>query len=305
VWNLTAVIRITLALAIIAALVACTPPDEANPGVKAKPNGTATNADPALSALEIAVAGSWRDPANVARDIWRHPVQTLAFFGVSPNRTVIEITPGGGWYSEILAPLLRENGHYIAAVMDPESATNDGARRYYAKQIATLNRKLAASPGVYGRPEIYRFDASKPVFGAPGSADLLLTFRNVHNWRRLGSVDVMFQGFFEVLKPGGTLGLVEHRASSDVGQEDASGYVGQNQIIAWASAAGFVLEDSSEINANPADTKDHEAGVWSLPPVMSLGDKDRDKYSAIGESDRMTLRFHKPEAAANAGLSRN
>lgn len=300
VWNETAVIRVTFALAIIAALAACTPPDKSNAGAKAKIKGTATNADPALLPLETAIAGSWRDPANVARDIWRHPLQTLAFFGVNPNQTVIEIMPGGGWYTEILAPLLRENGHYIAAVMDPDSATSDGAKSYYAKQIAALNRKLAAAPSVYGTAEICRFDVAKPVFGPPGSADLVLTFRNVHNWRSLGTVDAMFQGFFEVLKPGGTLGLVEHRASSDVAKDDASGYVGQNQLIAWANAAGFVLEDSSEINANPADTKDHEAGVWSLPPTLSLGDKDRDKYTAIGESDRMTLRFRKPETTANA-----
>ena len=293
-------IRASLVLAMLAALSACSPSGE-EPAVSAKHGASVAmaNTDPAPLALDAVLAGGWREQANVARDVWRHPAQTLAFFGVNPNQTVIEITPGGGWYAEILAPLLREKGHYVAAVMEPESATSDGEKRYYAKQIDTLMRKFATEPKVYSDPEIRRFDQSKPVLGKPGSVDVVLSFRNVHNWRGLGSVEAMFQGFFAVLKPGGILGLVEHRADSGIGTEDGSGYIGQSQVIAWASAAGFVLEASSEINANPADTKDHEAGVWSLPPTMSLGDKDRDKYAAIGESDRMTLRFRKPVALAD------
>lgn len=258
-----------------------------------------THAEPALT-LETAVAGNWRNPANVARDKWRHPAQTLAFFGVSPRQAVIEITPGYGWYAEILAPFLRENGHYIAAVISPDSAVKDSAKSYYAKQYAALKHKLFASPSLYGNPEIRLYDEAKPSFGEPASADVVLTFRNVHNWREADTVALMFKAVFEVLKPGGRLGLVEHRANGDVVDNDASGYIGQNQLIAWAGAAGFVLEDSSEINANPADSKDHEGGVWSLPPAFSLGSKDRDKYAAIGESDRMTLRFIKPKTALSA-----
>ncbi|WP_446810635.1 class I SAM-dependent methyltransferase [Methylomonas sp. 2BW1-5-20] len=287
--------RIPIFIAVIAVLAGCTSSDEGSPGK----NAGSTQAEPAL-VLETAVAGKWRDPANAARDKWRHPLQTLEFFGVNPRQTVIEITPGYGWYAEILAPLLRENGHYIAAVINPESAVKDNTKNYYAKQINALERKLHASPGIYGSPEIRLFDEAKPAFGEPGSADAVLTFRNVHNWREAGSVVLMFKGFFDVLKPGGTLGLVEHRANGDVTDDDFSGYIGQNQLIAWAGAAGFVLQAASEINANPADSKDHEGGVWSLPPSYSLGSKDRDKYAAIGESDRMTLRFLKPETAGSA-----
>lgn len=293
-------IRSSLALAMIATLAACSPSDKPAASNEAAPQTTTVAAEPTISALDAAIAGSWRDPANAARDSWRHPAQTLAFFGIAPDQTVIEITPGGGWYTEILAPLLRENGHYIAAVMDPESATSEGAKGFYGKQIETLKAKLAASPDVYGAAEIRAFDLAKPVFGEPGSADAVLTFRNVHNWQRSETAELMFQGFYDVLKPGGTLGVVEHRANGDVAKGDSSGYVGQEQVIAMATAAGFALDEASEINANPADTKDHEAGVWSLPPVMRLGDKDREKYAAIGESDRMTLRFHKHAAAAPA-----
>ncbi len=289
-------IRTTFALAMIATLAACSPSGEPAASTEAAPQATTAAAEPAQSPLDAVLAGSWRDPANAARDGWRHPAQTLTFFGVAPEQTVIEITPGGGWYTEVLAPLLRENGHYVAAVIDPESATSDGAKGFYGKQIETLTAKLATAPEAYGTPEIRRFNLAQPVFGEPGSADAVLTFRNVHNWQRSETTDVMFKGFFDVLKPGGTLGVVEHRANGDVAKGDSSGYVGQDQVIAMATAAGFVLEESSEINANPADTKDHEAGVWSLPPVMRLGDKDREKYAAIGESDRMTLRFRKPAA---------
>jgi len=287
-------IRTTLAAAMLVTLAACSPSGEPAASTETAPQASTAAAKPAQSPLDAALAGNWRDPANVARDGWRHPAQTLAFFAVTPTQSVIEITPGGGWYTEILAPMLRDNGHYIAAVMDPESATSEGAKGYYGKQIETLKAKLASAPEAYGAPEIRTFDLANPVFGEPGSADVVLTFRNVHNWQRSQTAEVMFQGFFAVLKPGGTLGVVEHRANGDVAAGDASGYVGQDQVIAMATAAGFALEAASEINANPADGKDHEAGVWSLPPVLRLGDKDREKYAAIGESDRMTLRFRKP-----------
>lgn len=292
--------RTTLVFAMLATLAACSPSDKPAASNEAATQTPTVAAEPALSPLDAAIAGSWRDPANAARDSWRHPAQTLRFFGVTPDQTVIEITPGGGWYTEILAPLLREHGHYIAAVIDPESASSEGAKGFYGKQLDTLKAKLASAPDVYGSPEVREFDLAKPVFGEPGSADVVLTFRNVHNWQRSQTAEVMFQGFFDVLKPGGTLGVVEHRANGDVAKGDGSGYVGQDQVITMATAAGFMLEESSEINANPADTKDYEAGVWTLPPVLRLGDKDRDKYLAIGESDRMTLRFRKPAAAAPA-----
>lgn len=292
-------IKQTLSLAMSVVLLAACGGDKAGdsaPAGEAPPTAAPaeTTEAPAASALDVAIAGAWRDPANAARDAWRHPKQTLDFFGVTPTQTTIEIYPGGGWYTEILAPLLRESGHYIGVLVDPASASNERAQAFYAEQADNLRAKLAASPEIYGEPEMRQIDVKNPVFGEPGTVDAVLTFRNVHNWLMAGSAEAMFKGFFEVLKPGGVLGVVEHRAAADVPEGDRSGYVGQDQTIALATAAGFVLEETSEINANPADTKDHEAGVWSLPPTFRLGEKDREKYQAIGESDRMTLRFRKP-----------
>jgi predicted methyltransferase len=246
------------------------------------------------AALDEAIAGSWRDPANTARDAWRHPKQTLSFFGVRGDQTVIEITPPPGWYSEILAPYLRDNGQYVAAVIDPASQANDKARASYAKSRDALQQKFAADPAHYDRARIVAFDPAHPVFGPAGSADVVLTFRNVHNWRMAGTAPAMFRGFFEVLKPGGTLGVVEHRAKGDVADGDRSGYVGVAQVVAMAQAAGFVLDGQSEVNANPRDTKDYPGGVWTLPPTNQHDAADDAKYKAIGESDRMTLRFVKP-----------
>ncbi|MFQ6312659.1 methyltransferase [Lysobacter capsici] len=268
-----------------------TKPAEPKPTTKpaAKPAG-----DVGSPSLRAAVAGSWRDPKNVARDGYRHPLETLTFFGAKPEQTIIEITPGGGWYSEILAPFLRERGKYVAAVVDPDTQSSDGARKYQTKAKATLEQKFAASPAQYDKVAIAAYDTFKPAFGPADSADLVLTFRNVHNWRSAGQAEVMFRGFYDVLKPGGTLGVVEHRAKADVPADDKSGYVGQAQVIALAEAAGFRLEAKSEINANPRDTKDYPNGVWTLPPVNRHDAADDAKYQAIGESDRMTLRFRKP-----------
>ena len=248
------------------------------------------------AALDAAIAGSWRDPANVARDAWRHPKETLSFFGVRGDQTVIEITPAPGWYSEILAPYLRGNGQYVAAVIDPASQSDEKSRAYYAKGRDGLQQKFDAAPAQYDRARIVGFDPKAPSFGPANSADVVLTFRNVHNWRSAGTAEAMFRGFFDVLKPGGVLGVVEHRAKADVPADDKSGYVGQQQVIAMAQATGFVLDGSSEINANPRDTKDHPNGVWTLPPVNRHDAADDAKYKAIGESDRMTLRFVKPRA---------
>ena len=279
--------RPLLALMLPLALVACaTTADTGRPMV--------TNAMGA--ALDEAIAGTWRSPENRARDVWRHPKETLSFFMVRPDQTVIEITPGGGWYSEILAPYLRANGRYIAAVIEPAGETSDRARDYYTKGRADLQAKFAADPARFDRAQVVSFNQKTPVLGAPGSADVVLTFRNVHNWRMGGNAEAMFRAFHTVLKPGGVLGVVEHRAKVDVPATDKSGYVGQAQVIAMAQAAGFVLDGQSEVNANPRDTKDHPNGVWMLPPSNRHDAKDAAKYKAIGESDRMTLRFVKPRA---------
>ncbi|MGO1001786.1 class I SAM-dependent methyltransferase [Lysobacter sp. CA196] len=266
------------------------------PAAKAKAAETATKAaEPAANAaLKKAVAGSWRDPKNVARDAYRHPLETLQLFGLRPDQTVIEITPGGGWYSEILAPYLSERGRYVAAVVDPDSQSEDAARKYYAKAKTNLETKFAGAPAQFDKAVVAAYDGYKPAFGPAASADVVLTFRNVHNWRSADQAEGMFKGFFDVLKPGGTLGVVEHRAKTDLPANDKSGYVGQAQVIAMAEAAGFKLEAKSEINANPRDTKDYPNGVWTLPPSNDHAAADAAKYKAIGESDRMTLRFRKP-----------
>lgn len=278
--------RLLLAVLIPTALAACATGAQ-------RDAGTTTRAADA-AALDAAIAGSWRDPKNVARDGFRHPRETLAFFGVRPTDTVVEITPGSGWFAEILAPYLRERGQYVAAVMDPAAFPAGRQRDYYAKARDDLQARFAAAPAQYGNANIIGFNPKAPVLGAPGSADVVLTFRNVHNWRSGGYAEAMFKAFFDVLRPGGVLGVKEHRARGDVPADDRSGYVGQDQVIALAQAAGFRLDATSEINANPRDTRDHPNGVWTLPPTNRHDAQDAARYQAIGESDRMTLRFVKP-----------
>ena len=257
-----------------------------------KPADTATLPAPDAD-LQAAINGRWRDAAYAKRDVYRHPGQTLAFFGIKPNQTVIEITPGGGWYSEILGPYLYAHGKYVAALVDPSKVAEGPGRDYQQRQRDTLQQKFAASPAQYGHAATVAYDPVAPVLGPAGSADLVLTFRNVHNWRKAGQAEGMFKAFNAVLKPGGVLGVVEHRAKGDVAADDDSGYVGQQQVIALAEAAGFRLAGKSEVNANPRDTKDHPNGVWTLPPTNKHDAADDAKYQAIGESDRMTLKFVK------------
>jgi len=249
-------------------------------------------ADFTAGELDRVLEGGWRPAAERARDRWRHPKATLQFFGVRPDLSVIEITPGAGWYAAILAPLLADNGHYVAAEAQP------GADAEAAREDSALRRRFAADPVHFGAAELRRFDPAAPVFGAPASADCVLTFRNVHNWIAAGTAPAMFHGFFAVLKPGGVLGVVDHRAAGTEAAADA-GYLPVATVVALARAAGFELEAESEINANPRDTHRHPKGVWTLPPTFALGDTDRARYAAIGESDRMTLRFVKPAAQAS------
>ena len=249
---------------------------------------SAQAADPTLAPL---VASSDRSPANSARDAFRHPEATLSFFGVKPDSTVVEILPGsGGFWTEILAPYLKDHGHYIAAVGDPQS-TSDEAQ----KDIAAFDAKFVAAPDRYGVIQTTSFDGDAYPIAAPGSADFVLTFRNIHNWMAAGDAAETFAAFFKALKPGGVLGLEEHRGRSDQPQDPLakSGYVRQDFAVALAEAAGFKLVATSEINANPKDTKDYSVGVWALPPTYRLKDVDRQKYAAIGESDRFTLKFVK------------
>ena len=236
------------------------------------------------------LGGDWRVPQNTARDQYRHPEQTLTFFGLRPDQTVIEITPGNGWYSELLAPLLKDKGRYVAAVVDPATSN-------YAKKSAdSLKQKYAADPAHYAKVELVAYTPQAPVFGKPGSADTVLTFRNAHNWVDAGDEAATFKAFYEVLKPGGTLGVVDHRAKPGTTAKDNAnnGYLPTDYVVKLAQNAGFTLAGESEINANPKDTKDYPDGVWTLPPALVKGEQDKAKYLAIGESDRMTLRFIKP-----------
>jgi predicted methyltransferase len=243
--------------------------------------------------LDAALAGTWRDPKNTARDMYRHPRETLSFFGVGADDTVIEITPGGGWYAEILAPYLRDNGHYVAAVWDDAIPGQPGYRYRLNKE---LRAKFSGNAAVYGTPDVRVFDPKAPVFGPAASADTVLTFRNAHNWVSDGNADSYFKAFFDVLKPGGTLGVVDHRAKPGTALEamKKSGYLTEALVIDYATRAGFVLAAKSEVNANPKDSADHPNGVWTLPPSNDHDASDDAKYKAIGESDRMTLRFQKP-----------
>ena len=248
-------------------------------------------ATPTVSAEQYAkvLAGDWRAPENVARDGYRHPQQSLQFFGLGPNQTVIEITPGNGWYSELLAPLLKDHGHYIAAVQAP--TVSDYARKNEEK----LKNKFAATPAQYAKAQVLEFDPKAPAFGQPGSADRVLTFRNVHNWVLADTAPQMFEAFFKVLKPGGVLGVVDHRAKDGASLEDIkhSGYLTTAFVVKLATDAGFKLEEQSEINANPKDTKDYPEGVWTLPPGFADGSEAQ--YEQIGESDRFTLKFVKTD----------
>lgn len=245
------------------------------------------------AALKAAIAGSARTPANVVRDGARHPYETLTFFGIKPGMTVVELSPGAGWYTEILAPYLREHGKLIAAGSDPQGS--EGARR----SAARFQQKLDANPAAFDKVEIGAFSPPTTYRIAPkGTADMVLTFRNIHNWIPAGEdgLKVLFSQVYDSLKPGGVFGVVEHRLPAGKAQDAtaSSGYLHEAYVVKLAESAGFKLAAKSEINANPKDKADHQGGVWALPPTYANKDVDRAKYEAIGESDRMTLKFVKP-----------
>jgi predicted methyltransferase len=236
------------------------------------------------------LAAPHRTAANVARDGFRHPLEVLVFFGVRNDSTVVEILPGsGGYYMEILAPYLKDKGLYIAANRD------GAAPPQYLADHQKLLARLKAEPALYGKVLVTQFNADLHEIAPPGSADFVLTFRNLHNWIERHEIDAALRAFHKALKPGGVLGVVDHRGRTDLAQEAQmkSGYVRQDFAVALIEKAGFKLVGTAEVNANPKDTKDHPEGVWTLPPTYRLKDKDRAKYEAIGESDRYTLKFIK------------
>ena len=235
--------------------------------------------------LKGAIASEDRTPKNVVRDVYRHPYETLDFFGIKQDMTVIELSPGGGWYTEILANYIHYPGTLIAAHFNPD------AGGYYKRGRANFEKKMNSSP-MYGRVEIVNIDST---LAEPNSVDAVLTFRNLHNW--LGPLlDTIFSNSYKALKPGGIFGVVEHRADEGTTLETMkkSGYVTEKHAIEMAKKHGFELVSKSEVNSNPKDIKNYPKGVWTLPPNLRMKDVDRQKYLEIGESDRMTLLFRKP-----------
>lgn len=242
--------------------------------------------------LQAAVDSDHRSAADRARDAYRHPLETLLWLGIRDDMTVVEVTPGAGWYTDILAPFLRDRGQYYAAGFDPDSNVE-----FFRRAAQRFQHKIASNPALYGDVKITVLaPPDQTRIAPPESADMVLTFRNVHNWMAAGTTDMIFDAMYQALKPGGILGVVEHRGDPGSAQDPKarSGYVFEEYVIERAQAAGFEFVDRAEINANPRDTKDHPEGVWTLPPTLRLGEQDRERYLAIGESDRMTLKFVKP-----------
>jgi predicted methyltransferase len=267
--------KFLLSFALMFTLAACSTADQKK----------TTSAAPLPVSLTDAVKPDFRTAANMQRDMYRHPLETLTFFGVTPSMTVVEIWPSGGWYTEILAPYLAAQGKYIIAdpEADPKGYTNP--RKEWLAKHPIIASKVSATT----------FQPPKEIELAPaGSVDMVLTFRNIHNWLPTKSQEQAFKTFFKALKPGGILGVVEHRANTKIKFNPESGYVLEKEVIRMAKKAGFILQEKSEINANPNDKANYPDGVWTLPPRLKLGEKNKAEYLAIGESDRMTLKFVKP-----------
>ncbi|RCJ36111.1 methyltransferase [Nostoc punctiforme NIES-2108] len=271
---------LTLAILVLASVM---PPTVlANDSEKATFNSTTT--------LQTILSSSHRSVANRDRDKYRHPAQTLEFFGLRPNMTVVELWPGGGWYTEILAPFLASKGLLIVTNLTPSTS----------KPALAFQEKLAANPEVFGKVKVAQINPPNELTLAPdNSVDIVVTFRNIHNWVKAGYDEQVYAAAYKALKPGGILGVEEHRALEGTSLEESikTGYMSEAGVIAAVEKAGFKLVGKSEINANPKDTKDYPGGVWTLPPTLSQGQKDRQRFLTIGESDRMTLKFIKPKTS--------
>jgi predicted methyltransferase len=272
------------ALSCIALLAAC----DSGTSVPATPAAPLSDT-PVVPGLAEIADGEHRAAENRARNAWRHPVETLEFFGLDKGQTVVEIWPAGGWYTEVIAPYLNDDGKYIAAGWDPNSKIE-----FIRKGVEKYQAKLDEYPDLYGNVQLtVLMPPDQMDFVPEGSVDMIVTFRNIHNWMGRDSAEDMFAAMHKALKSGGTLGVVEHRGNPDVPQDPkaATGYVNEDYAIALAEKAGFTFVAKSEINANSKDTKDHAKGVWTLPPTLRAGDEPQ--YHEIGESDRFTLKFVK------------
>ena len=242
-------------------------------------------------ALTVILNGDQRPPEERQRDVYRHPKETLLFFGIRPETRVLEVWPEPGWYTAVIAPLVRDKGKYFAGVIAP-----DPSSKYITHRLEEYQARLAARPDLYDRVTVVTFAPDGADAVPPGSVDMVLTFRNIHNWMARDQAAQAFRSMYRALKPGGVLGVVEHRGNPAVPQDPKakSGYVNEDYAIKLIEDQGFRLVAKSGVNDNSKDTKDYEQGVWTLPPTYRLGAKDHDKYAAIGESDRFTLRFVKP-----------
>jgi predicted methyltransferase len=278
---------IALSLAAVSCGGSSTPAAQA-PAAQASPETEAK--------LAQIITGNQRTLDERARDAYRHPRETLEFFGVRENMTVVELSASKGWYTAILGPLLSDKGKLAVTSADPNGpADSEGT-----KNAKSLQERISKDPASFGKVTtiVTNWKKDEVSLGPDGSADMVLTFRNLHGWIANGVADKVLAASFKVLKSGGTLGVEEHRAKPEASTDPKvigeTGYVPEALVVKLAEKAGFKLAGASEINANPKDTKDHPKGVWTLPPTLELGDRDKDKYVAIGESDRMTLKFVKP-----------
>ncbi|MEH1765729.1 MAG: class I SAM-dependent methyltransferase [Nostoc sp.] len=269
---------LTLAFLLLASVM---PPTVlANESEKTTLNSTIT--------LQTILNSSHRSEQNRLRDKYRHPTQTLEFFGLRPNMTVVELWPGNGWYTEILAPFLAPKGQLIVTNLANSAS----------KPALAFQEKLAANPEIFGKVKVAQINPPNELTLAPdNSVDIVVTFRNIHNWVKAGYAEQVYAAAYKALKPGGILGVEEHRALARTSLEESikTGYMSEDGVIAAVEKVGFKLVGKSEINANPKDTKDYPGGVWTLPPTLSQGQKDRQRFLNIGESDRMTLKFIKPK----------
>jgi predicted methyltransferase len=252
---------------------------------------TSSSRESTLEALTVILAGDQRPPEERARDVYRHPKDTLWFFGIRPETRVLEVWPEPGWYTAVIAPLVRDKGKYFAGVI-----AEDPSSKYITRRLEEYHARLAARPDLYDRVVVVTFPNDGGDAVPPGSVDMVLTFRNIHNWMARDQAAQAFRTMYRALKPGGVLGVVEHRGNPAVPQDPKakSGYVNEDYAIKLIEDQGFRLVGKSGVNDNPRDTKDYEQGVWTLPPAYRLGAKDHDRYAAIGESDRFTLKFVKP-----------